>query len=108
MFHRYFEPRLPAAVERYRNETARLYRVLDRRLQGREWSCSAYSVADIATWPWLRRYDGSGNPEVEDREYLRAWMARMAARPACPRGVKRPPSPKRILVVDRAKKKLVR
>ena len=49
VFRRYFEPRLPAAAERYRNETARLYGVLDRRLQGREWLCGEFSIADIAT-----------------------------------------------------------
>ena len=108
VFHRYFEPRLPAAVERYRNETARLYRVLDRRLRDREWLCSAYSIADIATWPWVRRYDWSGIPDVEDLEHLQAWMDRMAARPACARGVARPPSPRRTEVVGVARKMLIR
>jgi GST-like protein len=95
-------------VERYRNETARLYRVLDRRLRDREWLCSAYSIADIATWPWVRRYDWSGIPDVEDLEHLQAWMDRMAARPACARGVARPPSPRRTEVVGVARKTLIR
>lgn len=108
VFRRYFEPRLSAPVERYRNETARLYRVLDRRLRGCEWQCSAYPIADIATWPWIRRYDWSGIPAVADREPLRAWVDRVAARPACARGVTPPPSPRRTEVVDMARKMLAR
>ncbi len=108
VFLRYFEPRLPAAAERYRNETARLYGVLDRRLRGREWLCGEFTIADIATWPWVRRYDWSGIPGVDELEHLSAWMGRMAARPACARGVTRPPAPSRSQVVDVAKKMLVR
>ncbi len=108
VFRRYFEPRLPAAAERYTNETARLYGVLNRRLQGREWLCGEFSIADIATWPWIRRYDWSGIPGVEELEHLSAWMDRMAARPACARGVTRPPAPGRTEIVDVARKMLVR
>ena len=58
--------------------------------------------------PRIRRYDWSGTPYVADLEHLRAWMDRMVARPACARGVTRPPSPRRTEVVDMARKMLVR
>ena len=70
--------------------------------------CSAYSIADLATWPWIRRYNWSGSPDVENLEHLQAWMDRMAARPACALGVTRPSSPRRMEVVDMGRKLLVR
>lgn len=108
VFHRYFEPKLPAAAERYRNETRRLYGVLDRRLEGREWLCDEYSIADIATWPWVRRHDWSGIEGVDGLVHLGAWMERMEARPACRKGVTLPPPPKRDAVVRMAREMLQR
>lgn len=108
VFHRYFEPKLPAAAERYRNETRRLYGVLDRRLEGREWLCDGYSIADIATWPWVRRHDWSGIEGVDELVHLGAWMERMEARPACRKGVTLPPPPQRDAVVRMAQEMLQR
>lgn len=108
VFHRYFEPRLPAAAERYQNETRRLYGVLDRRLEGREWLCGDYSIADIATWPWVRRHDWSGIDGVDGLVHLGAWMGRMEARPACRRGVELPPPPRRDSVLRMARGMLQR
>ncbi len=107
VFHRYFEPKIPEAEERYRNETRRLYGVLDRRLEGRKWLCEDYSIADIATWPWVRRYDWSGIDGVEKMTHLGAWMERMEARPACQKGMI-PPAPQRSDAVKTAQGMLQR
>ena len=54
-----------------------------------EWLAGDYSVADIANWAWVRTYKWSG-VDVTGLDHLRRWMDRLAARPACQRGVKVP------------------
>ena len=90
VFVRYFNETLPTVIARYQNETRRLYEVLDRRLEGRDYICGEYSIADIATWPWVR---GHKWPRVslDGLERLQHWNERMAARPACQRGLLVPP-----------------
>jgi GST-like protein len=56
-FNRYAPEEVPYAVRRYTNETLRLYAVLDRRLQGREFIAEEYSIADMAVHPWVSRYE---------------------------------------------------
>jgi GST-like protein len=57
-FHRFNSGKAPYAEERYLKETRRLYGVLDRRLEGRDYLAGAsYSVADVATWPWAARFE---------------------------------------------------
>jgi len=89
VFFRYFPEKIAAAIERYQNETKRLYEVLDRRLAGREYLCDEITIADIASWPWVRIHAWAG-VEIDDLPNLRAWVERMAARPACQRGVEVP------------------
>jgi GSH-dependent disulfide-bond oxidoreductase len=89
VFFRYFPEKIPAAIERYHNETKRLYEVLERRLEGREYLCDEISIADIASWPWVRIHAWAG-VEIDDLPNLSAWVERMAARPACQRGVEVP------------------
>jgi GST-like protein len=86
VFVRYFAERLPAVILRYQNETRRLYEVLNSRLKGREYLCGDYSIADIATWPWVRGYKWP-RINVDGLDDLMLWNERMAARPACQRGV---------------------
>jgi GST-like protein len=86
VFVRYFGERLPAVILRYQNETRRLYEVLNSRLKGREYLCGDYSIADIATWPWIRGYKWP-RINVDGLDDLMRWDERMAARPACQRGV---------------------
>jgi GSH-dependent disulfide-bond oxidoreductase len=86
VFVRYFGERLPAVILRYQNETRRLYEVLNSRLNGREYLCGDYSIADIATWPWVRGYKWP-RINVDGLDDLMLWNERMAARPACQRGV---------------------
>ncbi len=89
VFFRYFPEKLPAVISRYHNETKRLYEVLETRLAGREYLCDDYSIADIATWPWVRIHAWAGI-EIDDLPNVQAWIDRMAARPAVQRGVEIP------------------
>jgi len=89
VFFRYAPEKIPYAIERYQNETARLYRVLDERLADREYLAADYSIADIATWPWVRIHAWAG-VETEGMPNLRRWLDTMAARPACIKGVQVP------------------
>jgi GSH-dependent disulfide-bond oxidoreductase len=91
-FVHYLPKHLPAAISRFRTECRRLYEVLDRRLTGRDYLCRDFSIADIATWPWVRLYKWPGI-DVSGLDNLMRWNATMAARPACARGVSIPPRP---------------
>jgi GST-like protein len=90
VFYRYFPDKIPAAISRFQNECRRLFEVLEARLAGVEWLAGAYSIADIATWPWVRTHEWSGVP-VDGLPHLQRWMAAMAARPACQKGILVPP-----------------
>ena len=70
---------------RFQNEVARLYGVLEKRLGGRDYICDEYSIADIACWPWVSRYEWQ---RVNLAEYpnIRAWYKRLLARDAVQRG----------------------
>lgn len=89
VFYRYFPEKIQPAIDRYQNESRRLFEVLDGRLQGREWLADEFSVADIANWSWVRTYKWSG-VSMDGLEGLRAWHERMKERPACRRGVEVP------------------
>ena len=85
-FFRYFPEKIPAVIERYQNETRRLYQVLDTRLADHEYLAGDYSIADIAHWSWVRIHGWAGVP-VDDMPHLQRWLALLAGRPACQRGV---------------------
>jgi glutathione S-transferase len=86
VFFRYAPEPIPYAIERYQTETKRLYRVLDRRLADRPFLAGDFSIADIATWPWVRIHAWAG-VDIDDLPHLVRWSDAMAARPACERGV---------------------
>jgi glutathione S-transferase len=86
VFFRYLPEKIPVAIDRYRNESRRLFEVLDRRLGESEWLARDYSIADIANWCWVRTYKWSGVP-IEGLPNLRRWLDAMKARPACQRGI---------------------
>jgi GST-like protein len=86
VFFRYFPEKLQGAIDRYQHETRRLYEVLDTRLQAVEFLAGEYSIADIATFPWVRSHDWSG-VEVDGLPALQRWLAAMEARPAVQRGL---------------------
>ena len=87
-FRMYAPEKIHYAIDRYSNEAKRLYGVIDKRLAaspylgGRE-----YSIADIATFPWLRSWENQGIV-LADYPHLQAWFEQIAARPAVQRGVK--------------------
>jgi GST-like protein len=90
IFFRYAPEKIEYAINRYQNETARLYRVLDRRLTDRVFLAGKYSIADIATFPWVYIHEWAG-VSVDDTPNLKRWMDTIAERPACQRGLKVPP-----------------
>jgi len=73
------------AEERFRAEAARLYGVLDRRLADRAYLAGAYSIADIATWPWIARFEWQ-QMDLTDYPNLLRWYLEIADRPAVQRG----------------------
>ncbi len=89
VFFRYFPEKLPAAIDRYQNESRRLFEVLDRRLGESEWLARDFSIADIANWCWVRTYRWSG-VSVDGLPNLRRWLDAMKERPACRRGCEVP------------------
>ena len=81
-----FNPgKAPYAEERYAKENRRLYGVLDRRLDGRDFIAGEYSIADIACWPWISRFEWQ---QIDLAEFpnLRDWYLRIADRPAVQKG----------------------
>ena len=73
------------AEERYRKENRRLYGVLEARLADRDFICDDYSIVDIASWPWISRYDFQ-QMDLNDYPRLKDWYLRIAAREAVQRG----------------------
>ncbi len=85
-FRIYSPQKIPYAIERYTNEAHRLYTVLDHRLEGREHICGAYTIADIACWPWIVPHERQGMSLAEFPN-LERWFAAVAERPAVQRGL---------------------
>jgi GST-like protein len=86
-FRNYAPERLPYAIDRYTNEVNRLYGVMNTRLADREYLAGAYSIADMACFPWVRPYRNQGQ-DIADFPHLEAWFKRIEARPAVERAVK--------------------
>ncbi|TXH03331.1 MAG: glutathione S-transferase [Nevskiaceae bacterium] len=86
VFFRYWPEKYQPGIDRYQKETRRLYEILDRRLEGRDYLCDDYSIADIATYPWVKIHSWAG-VEVEGLPHLQAWMQRLRERPAVQRGL---------------------
>jgi GSH-dependent disulfide-bond oxidoreductase len=86
-FRMYAPEQIEYAVNRYSNEARRLYGVIDRRLAHSPWlGGREYSIADIATFPWLRSWEKQGIV-LGDYPHLERWFHKIAARPAVRRGV---------------------
>lgn len=80
-FSGYAPEKIPYAIDRYVNETNRLYGVLDRRLEGRDFITGAYSIADMACYPWVVPYERQGQ-RLEDTPNVKRWFDAIAARRA--------------------------
>lgn len=89
VFYRYFPEKIPAAIDRYQNETKRLMTVLDTQLARSEYLTKDFSIADIANWSWVRIHNWAG-VEIEDLPNLQRWLEQMEARPALTRGANVP------------------
>jgi GST-like protein len=83
-FGRYAPQKLPYAVERYVKETNRLYGVLNKRLADRAFIAGDYSIADMASYPWIVPHQRQGQ-KLEDFPHLKGWFDAIAARPATKR-----------------------
>jgi GST-like protein len=80
---------VPYAIARYSKEKDRLYGVLDQRLGEVEYLAGAYSIADIATYPWVARYEWH-KTNLADFPNVKRWFDAISARPAVQRGMKVP------------------
>ena len=83
-FRAYAREKIPYAIERYTNEGARIYRVLDKRLSEQEYLAGDYSIADMAVFPWIRLHERQGQ-DMADHPHLSRWFDAIAARPAVAR-----------------------
>ena len=104
VFYRYFPEKLQSAIDRYQNESRRLFEVLDVALADSEWLAEEFSIADIANWCWVRTYRWSGVSR-DGLENLDRWLNQIKERPACRRGIDVPePRPVEELKGDDEKK----
>ena len=88
-FRRFAPEQIPYAVERYTNETRRLYGVIDKRATESEYLAGDYSIADIATFPWIARHEWQGI-ELEEFPNLKRWYDAIWARPPVRKGYEVP------------------
>ena len=80
-FKTYAPEKIPYAINRYVNETNRLYGVLNKHLAGREFIAGDYSIADMASYPWIVPHERQGQ-KLEDFPDLKRWFDAIRARPA--------------------------
>ncbi|GIL40799.1 glutathione binding-like protein [Roseiterribacter gracilis] len=105
-FGTYAPEKIPYAIERYVKETNRLYGVLDRRLAGRDFIAGDYSIADMASYPWIVPYERQAQ-RLEDFPNLKRWFDAMAARPAVQRAYKVGEAYRTRPVVDEESRKIL-
>ena len=86
-FRNYAPEQIPYGIDRYTNEVNRLYGVMNKRLATRDFLAGAYSIADMASYPWVRPYKNQGQ-DLEAFPFLNAWFKRMHDRPAVAKGCK--------------------
>ncbi len=85
-FRNYAQVSIDYAVQRYSDEYNRLLGVMDRRLADREYLAGEYSIADIASWPWVRSHERLGQP-LDEFANLQRWFDTIATRPAVSKGI---------------------
>jgi GSH-dependent disulfide-bond oxidoreductase len=86
-FRIYAPEKIPYAIDRYTNETNRLYGVLNKRLADRDFVAGEYSIADMAIMPWAKLWDRQGQ-NLDEFPHAKRWLETMLARPAVERGLK--------------------
>jgi len=85
-FFRYASEKVPYAITRYQTETRRLLKILDDRLDGREFICGEYSIADMASFAWIRIHKMTGVP-LDEFPRVQDWYGRVRSRPGVGRGL---------------------
>ena len=88
-FVKYNPGKAPYAEERFSKEAQRLYKVLNTQLEGKDFICGDYSIADIISWPWVSRFEWQG-VDLNTFPNVKRWYTTVAARPAVQRGYKVP------------------
>ena len=83
-FRNYAVDKIPYAIDRYVNETNRLYGVLNKRLADRAFVAGDYSIADMAAYPWVVPYKNQGQ-DIDQFPHLKRWLETIGARPATER-----------------------
>ncbi len=86
VFYRYFPEKLQPAIDRYQNESRRLFEVLDGQLADNEYLAGDYSIADMANWAWVRTHNWSG-VSTDGLDNLSRWMTAIGERPGARVGV---------------------
>jgi len=86
IFFRFFPEKIPSVISRFRNETRRLYGVIDGHLRDHEYLADEYSIADCGLWPWIRISD-YGEISLDEYPHVKEWFERVGRRPAVPRGI---------------------
>jgi GST-like protein len=86
-FRNYAPEKIAYGIDRYTNEVNRLYGVMNTRLADRDYLAGAYSIADMASYPWVRPYKNQGQ-DLAEFPYLEKWFQRMRERPAVAKAVK--------------------
>lgn len=105
-FRVYAPTKIKYAIDRYTNEANRLYGVLDERLKKSDYLAGdKYTIADMATWPWLRSAKNQG-VEMDDYPSVKRWFAEIEARPAVQAGIKVLADKRRPLLDDKAREAL--
>lgn len=89
VFFRYWPEKIQPVIDRYQGEAARLFGVLNGRLEKEEYLAGEYSIADIANWCWVRTHAWSG-VEMGPFPHVQRWLDAITARPATDRGVRIP------------------
>jgi GST-like protein len=85
-FMRFAKEKVPYAIDRFRTETERLYKVLDARLEKVDFLAGEYSVADIAAYPWIARHEVH-ETDLKTYPAVKRWFETLSARPAVQRGM---------------------
>ena len=89
VFFRYFPEKIQPAIDRYQNESRRLFEVLNNHLEKNEWLAGEYSIADIANWCWVRTHKWSG-VSTDGLNHLERWKDAMYEQPGMLKGIKVP------------------
>ena len=89
VFFRYFPEKIQPAIDRYQNESRRLFEVLNNHLEKNEWLGGEYSIADIANWCWVRTHKWSG-VSTDGLNHLERWKDAMYEQPGMLKGIKVP------------------